>query len=61
MPKGLEPLDRLEFAAVALKGVCDLVAAARDLKEVSPDSLSVLLSTIADEIEDSTEELRRQD
>ncbi|CDX20098.1 hypothetical protein MPLA_1190064 [Mesorhizobium sp. ORS 3359] len=59
MPDHLQPIDRLDYAVLALEGLNDLVAAAPNLQEVPSEKLSVLIGLVADEIKDCAEELRQ--
>jgi hypothetical protein len=61
MPDHMQPIDRLDFAILALEGLNDLVAAVPNLQEIRSDKLSVLFGLIADEIRDCAEELRQSD
>ena len=56
----LQPIDRLDYAVLALDGLNDLVAAAPNLQEVRSDRLSLLVGLVAGEIKDCAKELRRE-
>ena len=53
------PIDRLDYAVAALKGLGDLVAAARNLQEVRSDEIAVLFSFLTEELENCAKELRK--
>jgi hypothetical protein len=61
MPDHMQPIDRLDFAILALEGLNDLVAAVPNLQEIRSDKLSVLVSLVADEIKHCAEELRAEE
>ena len=60
MSGNLQPIDRLDYAVLALEGLNDLVAAAPNLREVRSQKLSLLVSLVADEIKHCAEALRRE-
>lgn len=60
MSGNLQPIDRLDYAVLALEGLNDLVAAAPHLREVRSQKLSLLVSLVADEIKHCAEALRRE-
>lgn len=60
MSGSLPPIDRLDYAVLALEGLIDLVDAPRNLQEVRSKKLSLLVSLVADEIRLCAEELRRK-
>ena len=59
MPGNLQPVDRLDYAVLALEGLNDLVAAAPNLQEIQSEKLSLLLGLVTGEIKRCAEELRR--
>jgi hypothetical protein len=58
MADNLQPIDRLDYAVLALEGLNDLVAAAPNLQEVQSEKLSLLVSLVTDEIRSCAKELR---
>jgi hypothetical protein len=54
----LDPLDRIDYAVLALKALADLVSAAGDKSR--GDELAVLISLVAEEFDRCAEELRRK-
>jgi hypothetical protein len=59
MSGNMQPIDRLDYAVLALEGLRDLVAAVPDLQEIQPEKLSMLVGLVTDEIRSCTKELRR--
>lgn len=60
MAEYMQPIDRLDYAVLALEGLNDLVAAAPNLQEVQSEKLSVLVGLVTDEIKSCAKELRRK-
>lgn len=56
----LQPIDRLDYAVLALEGLNDLVAAAPNLQDVQTERLAALTHLITGEIRSCAEELRRR-
>lgn len=55
----LQPIDRLDFAISALKGLKDLVAASPNLQEIGSDELAGLVNLLVGEMEGCVKELRK--
>lgn len=55
----LNPLDRLDFAIGALKGLGNLIGAARTLEHVNGDEIALLARLLTDELECCARQLRK--
>lgn len=59
MSENLQPIDRLDYAVLALEGLRDLVAAVPNLQEVESEKLSMLVNLVTGEVRSCAKELRR--